>query len=54
MNNVSATFRNRIAAELTINEIEQAGIGENQISLIMSGAGCSMHFAVRKSSKDYI
>lgn len=51
MQNVSATFHDRITAERAIAELERGGISENQISLIMSESGRKMHFVTEKSSK---
>src|ERR1035437_4200332 len=47
----SCVFKTRMDAEQTISQLEDAGISETQISLVMTDKARGAHFGLKESSK---
>jgi hypothetical protein len=51
MTTVSAIFSNRTDAQAAFSQLEDAGIADTQISLVMTDTARGTHFGLRESSK---
>lgn len=51
MDIITATFKNRSAAEIALRDLETIGIGGNRVSLVMTDETRRNHFKIKEDSK---